>query len=363
MKNSILSSVFILVLLSCGKKTESVKPTVGQITESVYASGNIKADEQYSVYPSVTGIIRYVGVEPGDSVHVGDTLFIVDNVSSRLNSESALTTLELTQENAQKGSDKLQEMELAVNQAYEKYLLDSTLFVRQKNLWNQAIGSKMEFEQRELNFKNSRSLYESARARFGQVKTQLQSELRKASISYKLASKNENDFVLKSDLTGRVFDVLKDKNDMVTQQSALAVIGKSNAFIIELQVDEYDIGKILRGQRVIITMDSHQDELFEAIVDRINPIMNEKTRTFTVEAKFLNAPGNLYPNLTVEANIILRIKENALTIPRKFLEDSKYVYLEKEERREVKIGLSDYQKVEITEGLDSAVLIYLPTAK
>ncbi len=352
-----------MLAISCGKKVETIQPTFGEITESVYASGRVKADEQYNVFPTVTGILKSIQVEAGDTVNAGDTLFVIDNMVSQLNSESMLTTLELSRENNSSGSDKLYEMELAVNQAFERYQLDSSLYARQKKLWDQGIGAKVDFEQRELGFKNSKMSYESAQARFGQVKTQLKSDLRKAEIGYDLSKKGVNDFVLRSEITGRVFDVLKEKNELVTPQSALAVIGKSNAFIIELQVDEYDISRIMIDQKVLVTMDSHQGELFEAMIVRINPIMNDKTRTFTVEAKFKEAPKNLFPNLTVEGNIVLHVKQNALTIPRKFLEEGKYVYVKKDERREVKIGLSDYQKAEIVEGLDSSQTIYLPPAK
>jgi HlyD family secretion protein len=69
----------------------------------------------------------------------------------------------------------------------------------------------------------------------------------------------------------------------------------------------------------------------------------------------------LYPNLTLEANIVLNTKNEALTIPRKFLLDDDYVFISLKEKRKVKIGLRDFQKAEVLEGLTTSDKIYMPS--
>jgi len=88
--------------------------------------------------------------------------------------------------------------------------------------------------------------------------------------------------------------------------------------------------------------------------------VNERSRTFKIEAHFVRPPEKLYPNLTAEANIIIQIKKNAITIPKAYLIQGKYVLVNKDEKREVKTGLSDYQKVEILSGLTAEETIYKP---
>jgi hypothetical protein len=88
--------------------------------------------------------------------------------------------------------------------------------------------------------------------------------------------------------------------------------------------------------------------------------MNEKTKSFTIEASFVNPPKTLYPNLTCEANIIIQQKTNSLTIPRTYLQEGDIVQLAKEKKVKVKTGLKDYQKVEILSGLTSDDFIYKP---
>ena len=170
----------------------------------------------------------------------------------------------------------------------------------------------------------------------------------------------ENDFLVTSDVKGKVYSVLKKKGEMVNVQTPIAIIGSSNSFKIILQVDEYDIIKIKKGLKVIIALDSYKGESFEAVIHKIDPIMNERSKTFTIEAVFTKQPKVLYPNLSLEANIVIRKKEKTITIPRKYLLEDGYVLLKNNQKRYVKTGLKDYQKVEILSGLTQKDKIFIP---
>ena len=79
--------------------------------------------------------------------------------------------------------------------------------------------------------------------------------------------------------------------------------------------------------------------------------MNERNKTFLIEAHFTKAPEKLYPNVTFEANIILKTKNNALILPRNYLKNDSIVTLIDGSTRVVKLGLTDFQKAEILSGL------------
>ena len=140
---------------------------------------------------------------------------------------------------------------------------------------------------------------------------------------------------------------------MVTTQFPVAIVGDANSFYVELQVDEYDIAKIQKGQRVMISMDSYKGTTYEAVIEKIYPIMNAKSKSFKVDAVFTKQPNNLFPNLSTQANIVISVKEKALTIPRSYLIDNEFVYLENKEKRKVVVGLMDYEKVEILSGINA----------
>jgi len=147
---------------------------------------------------------------------------------------------------------------------------------------------------------------------------------------------------------------------MVNPQTALALVGDANTFLLELQVDEYDIAKIKIDQKVLVSMDSYKGKVFEGKVLKIYPMMNEHSKSFPVEAEFINQPPVLYPNLTIEANVVIQAKENALIIPRSYLINDSLVLITKDKTKTVKTGLKDYQKVEIINGLTANDIIYKP---
>ena len=72
-----LKCVFIIIagisltLGSCSEKIPTISPTESAITESIYASGTIKSENQYSVFSKVNGIVEHVYVKAGDFVIKG----------------------------------------------------------------------------------------------------------------------------------------------------------------------------------------------------------------------------------------------------------------------------------------------------
>lgn len=350
----------IFLLFSCSKKAEGIKPKLGNVTESVYASGVIKADDQYTVFSTVNGILQKIKVTAGQSISQGQLLFDLESEKAALNTENARLAYQLSQESSRYVKDKIAEMELKVQAATDRMVLDESKFNRNKKIRDLEGISEIDFEGIELAYKSSKLNYESSKKQLAQLRAQLENDQKRSNINLKLNQKSQSDYSVKSAFSGQLFDVLVKEGSLVTTQTPLAIIGKANAFVLELEVDENDMVRVALGQKVLVTMDCYKDEVFDAIVDKIYPIMDERSRTFKIEAHFVKLPKKLYPNLTAEANIVIRTKENAITIPKTYLIDNEYVLVSKKERRKVKIGLADYQKVEILEGLKEGETIYQP---
>lgn len=354
-----LSSV--LFFLACEKQPEKTQPTLERITESVYASGIIKSKNQYQVYATVNGLVQRILVKEGDLVKKGDPLFIIQSETAKLNAENAKISADFANLNTR--GDRLSELKGAIETTKSKMLNDSIMLLRQRGLWAQQIGSKVELEQHELAYTSAVNNYESAILRYKDLEKQLDFA---AAQSKKLLSISKNiaqDYIIRSQTDGRVYSISKEVGEIVNTQSPVAIIGDDEVFVTELQVDENDITRIKQGQRVLLTLDSYKGQVFEASVSKIDPIMNERTRTFTIEANFTQKPSTLYPNLTTEANIVIQSKEKALTIPRAYLLQDSLVILENKESRRVEIGLKDYLKAEVLSGLSANESILKPSAQ
>ncbi|MFE3848470.1 efflux RND transporter periplasmic adaptor subunit [Flavobacterium sp. LB3P45] len=360
-KSISLFYLLLIAILSCSKKeNQETKPTLGNVTESVYASGVIKAEGQYTVFSTVNGTLQKINVTSGESIHKGQSLFELESEKADLNTENARLAYQLSQQSNSFIQDKIAEMEMKVQSARDKLTLDESIYNRNTVIKNQGGISEVDFERVELAFKSSKVNYEATKKQLAQLKIQLKNDQNRNNINLKISQKSQNDFTIKSALSGELFDVLVKEGALITTQVPLAIIGKADSFLLELEVDENDMVRVNIGQQALVTMDSYRGQVFEATIDKIYPIMQQRSRTFKIEAHFVNPPKKMYPNLTTEANIVIKTKKNAMTIPKSYLIQDRYVLVNKDEKRNVKIGLSDYQKVEILEGLKAEETIYKP---
>ncbi|MCY7311364.1 MAG: efflux RND transporter periplasmic adaptor subunit [Chitinophagaceae bacterium] len=358
MVKSVIPLLAAFLLFACKKKTEKTNPTQEKITESVYASGVVKSNNQYQVFSTVNGLVKEVLVTEGDVVKKGDPILKISNVTAQLNNENAQITADYSSVAA--NADRLNALKIDIDIAKTKMDNDASLAERQRNLWNQGIGTRNELDQRELSYKNSVNAYKAAQSRYADLQRQINFQAKQSQKNLQISNSTAGDYTIRSEANGKVYNILKEKGEMVNTQSPVALVGDATGFTLELQVDEYDIVRVQPGQKVVLTMDSYKGRVFEAKVQKINPIMNAQSKSFLVEAIFVTPPPALYPNLTTEANIVIAVKDKVLTIPRSYLIDDSYVILASKEKRKVTTGLKDYQKVEIINGLTVNDIILKP---
>ena len=354
-----LIAIACAALVACGRRPETTKPTVGPITESVYANGTVKAAGQYMVYPVATGSVTALLVKEGDTVKAGQALLRIDDRSSSLATRSAYAQLGALELNARENGPVLAQLKEVLEQARDRFRLDSANYARQQALWAQQIGSKSELDQRELAFTTSQAGLERATRSLEETRNRLRSELEVARNNAAMSSAGNDDRTPKSLVDGVVYDLLVEPGELATPQKPVAVVGSATDLYLKLEVDEKDIALIKPGQVVYVTLELF-DYAFAGAVTRIIPLMDERSRTFTVEARFTEKPPTLYPNLTVEANIQLRQKENAITVPASYIVEGSYVLTSEDERTPVELGLRDMERVEVIGGIDSTTVIYKP---
>jgi multidrug efflux pump subunit AcrA (membrane-fusion protein) len=350
--------LFSLLILSCKKRGEKTKPTLEAITESVYASGIVKSRNQYQVFSAANGLIDQVLVTEGDRVKKGDPLLILTHTIAALNTDNAKIAANYA--SVASNAEKLHELKIEIDLAKAKMEDAASLLSKQRNLWALEIGTRNELDQRELNYKTAANAWETATLRYTELQKQVSFQEKQSLKNVEISSSSAGDYIIKSETNGKVYSILKEKGEMVNTQSPVAVVGDDQHFLLELQVDEYDIARITTSQKIMVTMDSYKGQVFEAVVEKIDPFMNERSKSFTIEAGFKKQPPALYPNLTCEANIVIQEKQNALTIPRNYLLEGDTILLTNRKKRKVITGLKDYQKVEIRGGLSINDVILKP---
>ncbi|MBD66221.1 MAG: efflux transporter periplasmic adaptor subunit [Halobacteriovoraceae bacterium] len=127
---------------------------------------------------------------------------------------------------------------------------------------------------------------------------------------------------------------------------------------VEMDVYEHDSGLVATGQMVEFEFSAYPGEKWKGVIDFINPVLDEKTRTLKVRATLDNTNGKLKPGMVGTASVQLKLDEMPLVIPRTAIVDTgkrKVVWLQKApkkyEAQEILTGFESEGYVEVKEGL------------
>ena len=274
--------------------------------------GNVTTINLLMIYPEFSGVLTNVYVVEGQKVRKGEILAKIDDGG-------------LSQQLAQL---KIQ-AELA-----------KTTFERQQRLWDQKIGSEMQYLQ-------AKSNYEAQ----DQAIAQLEQQVAKT--------------IVRAPFSGTIDDVLTEQGSVVMpgQTQLLRIVNLDNMYIVT-DVPEKYIANITRNKKVEVefpVLGKKMDSKVRQVGDFINP----NNRTFKVEISVPNKERSIKPNLTAKLRINDYSNEKALLIPQGIISENasgeQYIYIvtNKEnneaiaEKKIIETGLTQEGFIEVINGLEA----------
>lgn len=279
----------------------------------VELQGNVDTKKNLVIYPEYSGILTNVYVKEGQKVTKGQTLAKIDDGG-------------LSQQVAQ--------LQIQAD-------LAKTTFERQKRLWEQSIGSEIQYLQ-------AKSTYESQQ----KAVNQLQQQIGKT--------------IIKAPFTGTIDDVITEQGSVVAPgQTALFRIVNLDDMYIETDVPESYITSVTEGKTVQVNFPVLGTTL-DAKIRQAGSFINPANRTFKVEVAISNKEKNIKPNLTAKLKINDYTNENAILIPLSIIsenaEGEQYVYtiankkdsLATAKRTIITTGKTQGDNIEVLSGLNSA---------
>jgi multidrug efflux pump subunit AcrA (membrane-fusion protein) len=348
----LLLALPIALLTGCNSAV-TVKPERKDITQAVYASGKVLPLNHYVLYPKAAGYVVALHVRAGDPVRTGDRLITLRNDVNEYSISSSENTAELARRNADEQGPVLSALRQELEASRSRYELDSLNFRRNSALLKEEAISRSAWEQSEVQVDVSRSVYNRSRANYLAAKDRFGTEYMNARNQKDAQRSNRNDYELLSAINGKVYDIMPEVGDLVGLQSPLADLGDASRFEVELSVDETDIGYLQTGQKVIYGIDAYPDQPFEGVITAIIPKVTATSKSSRAKATIQVPEGiSFYSGMTVEGNIIIRSRKNALVIPREYVKNGNEVKVKGEDApRHIKKGLEDLEYVEVLEGL------------
>jgi len=139
------------------------------------------------------------------------------------------------------------------------------------------------------------------------------------------------------------------------------------ALEVAVNVDETQLGRISKGQTVMVQVPAYPDETFSGTVAAISPAVDQKTRSASVRIQPKDDSGKLRPGMLAQVSIVTATRSDAVLVPRDAIvgtpaSGTQAAVVEitdgKALRANVRVGLINEQVVEILSGLaDGQVVV------
>ena len=292
--------LFFILLINCKKdKRDSYAKeiiTKGDIIISVDASGTLNPVILVDVGSQVSGKVAELYVDFNSKVKKGEILVILDQ-------SLFLSKVKQSEANYLSVLAALEKSKVNLNNVEKKYNRAADLF--KKNLI-----SLEEKENAEVQYWGAKADFQSAQAKLGQAKSQLNSS--KVDLAYT---------VIKSPIDG----VITNRNINLGQTVAASfqspilfqVANNLTKMQVECSIDEADVGIIKQGQRTEFVVDAFPQEKFfgELTQVRYAPEIIQNVVTYTAMIEVENPEVKLLPGMTAMVSIIIDEAKDVIRIP------------------------------------------------
>ena len=283
--------------------------------------GNVETNQNILIYPEYQGLLSRVYVKEGQRVSKGQTLAKVDDGG----------------------------MSSQVAQMETQYQLAKTTFERQERLWNQKIGSEIQYLQAKSNMEGLASSVNQMKAQLGRT-------------------------VVRAPFSGEIDEIITEQGQVVAPGGmALMRIVNLNNMYVKASVPENYLGSVTKGSEVLVQFPALNKQV-DGKVKTVGNYINPNNRTFDIEIDVPNKDKMIKPNLLAKLEINDYSKEGALLIPTNAVSENsrgeKFVFVisnmegDEAEVRKTKIetGLKYEGQLEVLSGIEDGAMIVLAGA-
>lgn len=169
--------------------------------------------------------------------------------------------------------------------------------------------------------------------------------------------------VISAPFTGRITRKLSEAGEIVNPGTPVYILTEMDPILVKAAVPDFFIRKIKKGQKALVKVDSHPDEVFTGRIVRLETSADPLSRTFRMEIELPNPAEKLRPGLIAQVKVSDGNKEPVIAIPLDAVTGfgaSPTVFVVKDamaERRIIKTGKLMEERVEILEGLAPGDLV------
>ena len=252
----------------------------------VEIQGVVKADKNVELRPELGGTVKAIYVKEGSKVSAGQTIMQLDDST----------------------------IQNSINEINTQLNLAKTTFERQKRLWDQKIGSEMQYLQ--------------AKAQKEGLENSLNS-------LYTQAHKMK----IKAPFSGIVDEIFPKKGELTSPQMAVARLMNLDKVYIEADLTERYLPIVNQGLEVVLNFPSINKEV-KSSISQISNYINPDNRSFKIKINLSNTDKKIKPNLLADLKIV-DFNKDGICIPSTLVQQDQrgqdYVYIVENQDNEQKV--------------------------
>lgn len=321
--------IALVFLAACGKEEKkaeasskpaepvAVRTAVAEtrtIDKSISVTGSLIPDETVTASFEVAGRIAAIYADFGQNVHKGQVLAELDKQELTLQVDRSRAAL--SQALARVGLDASQ----------ENVTPDSTPAIRQAVAQMEDAHSKYESAVKlvktgDISQERATELEKTYRARQAAVEA-TRDELRTqwASVAgiradLKLAQKHLADTIVRAPFDGAVTQKNASAGQYMKENTPILTLVKTNPMRLRAEVPETAAGAIKLGAALSFTTEAAPNQHFNAVVRELNPSLDSKSRSLTVEARLTQNDPRLRPGMFVQVELVVSRNNQVIVVP------------------------------------------------
>lgn len=297
----------------------TITAKIERLRKTASGIGSLQAVEQVELRAEVAGLVREVLFEEGQRVEEGKLLFRLDDAELQQQRASRAAALDAA------GAD-------LANARWQ--------FDRLRALREQGVAAVEEY-------KNARDRYRAAEATVKRLKAELD-----------MIGEQIADTRIRAPLTGRLTEHLVDVGDFVDAGDPLASLYAVDPIELAFWLPERCGPHVQVDQPVTATTTAYPERRLDGQLAFVSPVVDPRTRSFQVKARFPNPDGSLKPGVFAAGHVTVDTQDDCPVIPEECLVSLRSGYVVFVVRggvareRDVTIGLRAAGRVEIQEGVE-----------
>jgi membrane fusion protein (multidrug efflux system) len=288
---------------------EVAKIAAADFSDEASAVGNLKSNESVVMRAETPGRVAAINFRDGAMVNKGSLLVELDAAVQEAELQQARANLALAQSSNKRNQDLLERK-----------------FVSQQALDNSAAALKVQ-----------EAAVQLAEAKVGRMR-------------------------IKAPFTGMVGLRNISVGDYVKEAQELINIEDIGTLRVDFKLPETYLGRVVKGQVVEVSTDALPGEQFKAVLDAVDPMVDQNGRAISSRARLDNAPGKLRPGMFVRVRLIFGERRNVLMAPEQAIvpgaQPTVFKVVDgKAVTTKVRLGVRRAAQVEIVDGLAAGDLI------